>query len=54
MCFRPASASKQAECPNCKKKLATIGGIRQKICPFCKTPIPAEKVIPKTNPLIKE
>ena len=54
MCFRPATASKQVECPNCKKKLATIGGIKQKICPFCKTPIPAEKANPTPNPSIKE
>jgi len=54
MCFRPASATKAVECPNCKKKLATIAGIKQKICPFCKTPIPADTVNPRINPQIKE
>lgn len=36
MCFRPASVTKPQECPNCKKKLAAIGGVKQKKCPFCK------------------
>ncbi|HZK56662.1 MAG TPA: hypothetical protein VFC84_21100 [Desulfosporosinus sp.] len=40
MCFRPAAVSKGVECPNCKKKLAAIGGVQQKKCPFCKTEIP--------------
>jgi len=39
MCFRPAGVSKPQECPNCKKKLAAIGGVKQKVCPFCKTPL---------------
>lgn len=27
------------ECPNCKKKIRSIGGVKQKVCPFCKTPL---------------
>ncbi len=41
MCFRPAGVSKPVECPNCKKKIAAIGGINQKKCPFCKTELPS-------------
>jgi ribosomal protein L37AE/L43A len=37
MCFRPASAAKPIECPNCKKKIPVIGGIKQKKCPHCGT-----------------
>lgn len=48
MCFRPAAATKAVVCPNCKKKLATIGGIKQKICPFCKTDLTIPKVDPTT------
>jgi len=43
MCFRPAGVNKPQECPNCKKKLAAIGGIKQKICPFCKTALEGEE-----------
>lgn len=43
MCFRPAGVAKPAECPNCKKKIASIGGVKQKVCPFCKTPLPEDK-----------
>ncbi len=43
MCFRPGGVAKPQECPNCKKKLASIGGVRQKVCPFCKTPLPADE-----------
>jgi len=51
MCFRPAGVSKPQECPNCKKKLAAIGGVKQKICPFCKTPLGEE---PKLGPIVLE
>ncbi|MEL7567773.1 MAG: hypothetical protein AAGU27_23245 [Dehalobacterium sp.] len=40
MCFRPASANKPVECPNCKKKIPVVGGVKQKKCPFCKTELP--------------
>lgn len=30
---------KSEECPNCQKKFRSIGGVKQKICPFCKTPL---------------
>ena len=43
MCFRPAGVAKPTECPNCKKKIASIGGVKQKICPFCKQPLPTEE-----------
>jgi predicted amidophosphoribosyltransferase len=43
MCFRPGGVVKPQECPKCGKKLAMIGGIKQKICPFCKTPLTEEK-----------
>lgn len=51
MCFRPAGVNKPQECPNCKKKLAAIGGVKQKICPFCKTPLGEE---PKPEPITVE
>lgn len=25
------------ECPNCGKKFRSIGGVKQKACPFCKS-----------------
>ena len=37
MCFRPASATKSVECPNCGKKFPVVGGVKQKKCPICKT-----------------
>lgn len=43
MCFRPTEASKSVECPNCKKKLPVVGGVKQKKCPFCGTPIAQEE-----------
>jgi predicted amidophosphoribosyltransferase len=43
MCFRPGGVAKPQECPNCKKKIASIGGVKQKVCPFCKTELPAEE-----------
>ena len=52
MCFRPASANKPVVCPNCKKKLAAIGGVKQKICPFCKTDLttpPADSATPNSD-----
>lgn len=42
MCFRPTSAAKAVECPNCGKKLPVVGGVKQKRCPFCKTDLPDE------------
>ncbi|NLM20372.1 MAG: hypothetical protein GX207_01300 [Peptococcaceae bacterium] len=42
MCFRPPSAAKPVECPNCKKKIPVVGGVKQKVCPFCKTELPTE------------
>lgn len=39
MCFRPGGVSKPQECPKCGKKLASLGGVKQKVCPFCKTPL---------------
>lgn len=36
MCFRPASAAKSVECPNCGKKFPIVGGVKQKKCPMCK------------------
>ena len=43
MCFRPGGVAKPTICPNCGKKLAAIGGVKQKICPFCKTPLPEDE-----------
>jgi len=43
MCFRPGGVTKPVECPNCKKKLAVVAGIKQKVCPFCKTPLTTEE-----------
>ncbi|XFO64840.1 hypothetical protein SPSIL_009490 [Sporomusa silvacetica DSM 10669] len=40
MCFRPAAVSKPIECPNCKKKVASVGGKRLKQCPYCKEDLP--------------
>lgn len=37
MCFRPPSATKSVECPNCKRKFPIVGGVKQKKCPMCKT-----------------
>lgn len=51
MCFRPAGVNKPQECPNCHKKLAQLGGVKQKICPFCKTPLGEE---PKPGPIVVE
>ncbi|QEM67029.1 hypothetical protein FO488_01880 [Geobacter sp. FeAm09] len=51
MCFRPAGVNKPQECPNCHKKLASIGGVKQKICPFCKTDLTVE---PKVDPIVLE
>lgn len=42
MCFRPASLSKPTECPNCKKKVSAMAGIKQKKCPFCGTELPTD------------
>jgi len=47
MCFRPATV-KATICPNCKKKVGSVAGIKPKNCPFCKAelttdPSPAEK-----------
>lgn len=42
MCFRPASLSKPTICPNCGKKIAAMAGIKQKVCPFCKTELPKD------------
>jgi predicted amidophosphoribosyltransferase len=39
MCFRPGGVNKVQVCPKCGKKLAMLGGVKQKICPFCKTPL---------------
>jgi hypothetical protein len=37
MCFRPAGVDlPDPECPECGKKLAVIGGVVMKKCPFCK------------------
>ncbi len=37
MCFRPADASAGANnCPECGKKIQTMGGVVLKSCPFCK------------------
>jgi CDGSH iron-sulfur domain-containing protein 3 len=49
MCFRPAGVSKPQECPNCHKKLAQLGGVKQKKCPFCKTELTEE---PKPGPIV--
>ncbi|NMA68756.1 MAG: hypothetical protein GX958_04985 [Desulfitobacterium sp.] len=37
MCFRPANAAKPIECPNCGMKIPVVGGVKQKVCPKCKT-----------------
>ncbi len=50
MCFRPASLSKPVECPNCKKKIAAMAGIKQKKCPFCGTPLPDENAEKNAKP----
>lgn len=47
MCFRPAGVTKPQECPNCKKKLASIGGVKQKKCPFCKADLTEENASAK-------
>jgi len=39
MCFRPTEISMPQICPQCGKKLQVIDGVKQKICPFCKTPL---------------
>ncbi|MDR2493560.1 MAG: hypothetical protein LBD25_08945 [Coriobacteriales bacterium] len=37
MCFRPAGVDMpDPVCPECGKKLAIIGGVIMKKCPFCK------------------
>jgi hypothetical protein len=37
MCFRPASVDMpDPVCPECGKKLAIVGGVVMKKCPFCK------------------
>ena len=37
MCFRPAGVDMpDPVCPECGKKLAIIGGVVMKKCPFCK------------------
>jgi phage FluMu protein Com len=46
MCFRPAGVSKPQECPNCHKKLASLGGVKQKKCPFCKTDLTETEAAP--------
>lgn len=43
MCFRPTSAAKAIECPNCNKKLPVVGGVKQKKCPFCGTALPQDE-----------
>lgn len=39
MCFRPANAAKPIVCPNpdCGMKVPVVGGVKQKVCPKCKT-----------------
>ena len=43
MCFRPGGVEKPQECPKCGKKLVALGGVKQKVCPFCKTPLDQEE-----------
>jgi predicted amidophosphoribosyltransferase len=44
MCFRPSSVDMTVICPGCGKKVSSMGGIRQKKCPFCKTELLEPKV----------
>jgi len=39
MCFRPTQISKPQICPKCGKKINVLDGVKQKLCPFCKTPL---------------
>lgn len=50
MCFRPGGVTKAQQCPKCGKKLAMLGGVKQKICPFCKTPLTEEQKPEETKP----
>lgn len=35
MCFRPTGASKPITCPDCNKKIASMGGYKPEKCPHC-------------------
>ncbi len=35
MCFRPSQADMSVMCPDCGKKVSSLGGIPQTKCPFC-------------------
>lgn len=35
MCFRPSQADMSVMCPDCGKKVSSLGGIVQTKCPFC-------------------
>lgn len=35
MCFRPSQADMSVMCPNCGKKVSSLGGVIQTQCPFC-------------------
>lgn len=35
MCFRPSQADLSVICPNCGKKVSSLGGVLQTKCPFC-------------------
>lgn len=43
MCFRPPEISKPQVCPSCGRKIGVIDGVKQKVCPFCKTPLEKDK-----------
>ena len=46
MCFRPVEVSLPQICPGCGKKISVLDGVRQTVCPFCKTPLPEESELP--------
>ena len=50
MCFRPTEISAPQICSNCGKKIQVIDGVKQKVCPFCKTPMEDDQVAPGTPP----
>ncbi len=39
MCFRPTQISKPQVCSKCGRKIGILDGIKQTVCPFCKTPL---------------
>ncbi|CDX03719.1 Hypothetical protein DPCES_3833 [Desulfitobacterium hafniense] len=50
MCFRPASASRPIECPNCGMKVPVVGGVKQKKCPKCKADLTQVEAKPEEKP----